>query len=60
MEEKPGDINCKHEWVYDAMVIGTNPPIYHKICSKCGRVEHEFGRAIEYSGFNKLYNKFHA
>jgi hypothetical protein len=30
---------CNHEWVYSPLVIATNPPIYRKICRKCGKKE---------------------
>ena len=59
MDAKEGNPNCNHEWVFDNVVICTNPPIYHKICKLCGRVEHEFGVAVDYSEFGDFYEKFH-
>lgn len=40
MEERPGDPQCKHEWVWDNLVIDTYPPTRHRVCRKCGRLEH--------------------
>ena len=59
MKEQEGDINCKHEWVHDNVVVDTNPPTYHKVCRRCGRVEHET-RDYSYNDFDKVYHRFHA
>ena len=60
MKEKEGDMNCKHEWCFDNMIIATNPPIYHKICKKCGRVEHVEGNYFEARNeFDDIYKKFY-
>ena len=59
--EKEGDLsfNHKHKWIYDSTIIYTNPPIRHKICKLCGRVEHESEKYIEFSNFDEIYEKFH-
>jgi len=59
MEEQEGDINCKHEWVYDNAVVLTCPPTYHKVCRRCGRLEHERGD-YSYNDFDEIYQKFHS
>lgn len=58
MEERDGNPKCKHKWVYDDIVIDTNPPTYHKICENCGRLEHEIGKEVVYNNFNEIYNSF--
>ena len=58
MEEREGNPQCQHKWEYDDIVIDTNPPMYHKICKKCGRLEHEYGSVIEPSAFEEIYKKF--
>jgi len=45
-DERPGDPNCIHEWVYDPWVVATYPATYHKICKRCGRLVHERREAL--------------
>ena len=60
MKEKPGDPDCDHEWKYDNKVIQTAPPTYHKICKKCGRVEHERGKSRSRGkSFDDYHEEFH-
>ena len=59
MKERPGDPKCDHSWVYDDLVICTNPPTMHKICSRCGKVEHESGEVTEPSYFGSILERFH-
>ena len=59
MQEKEGNPDCEHQWVYDNAVILTNPPLYHKICKLCGRVEHERGRMEENDDFEQIHREFH-
>jgi len=58
-DKKPGDPNCKHKWIYSNIVVATFPPTYHKICMKCGRVEHEQHEATEEKDYFYYYKKFH-
>ena len=58
MKEHEGNPDCKHEWVTENAVICTNPPMWHRICKKCGRVEHVRGEVIRDS-FTEIYNQFH-
>lgn len=58
--ETPGDPQCHHEWVYGDLIHPMDPPIRHKICKKCGRVEHEMEkREDRRSSFDGLYDRFH-
>ena len=59
-DNKDGDLNCNHQWEYDDIVICTNPPITHRICIKCGRVEHKSDAIIEPSKFNEVYQRFYS
>ena len=60
MDERQGNNpDCKHEWVYDDWVVLSNPPIYHRICKLCGRLEHEYGRRMESSKFGEINEEFH-
>ena len=60
MDERPGNPECQHEWVTDDIVIATNPPLYHRICERCGRVEHINGAEILPSRFGEIFQKFHS
>jgi len=55
---KEGNHDCDHNWEYDDAVILTNPPMCHKICTKCGRVEHETSTLPQPSRFMELYTDF--
>lgn len=58
--EQEGNPHCEHHWVYDCLIVATNPPISHKICVICGRVEHEQGSIISLDlPFDDIYRKFH-
>lgn len=59
MDEKEGNPKCKHSWVYENLIILTNPGHYHRICEKCGRVEHKSGPDIPASHFQEIWRKFH-
>ena len=54
-----GNPDCRHTWVYDDAVICTLPPICHRICSQCGRVEHVQGELSQVSVYEEFYGKFH-
>jgi len=55
-----GNPNCAHFWIYDdTRVIATNPPIIHKICVYCGRIEHETGSHSDHREFQRIYEKFY-
>ena len=56
-EERKGNPNCKHTWVHDNKIICTNPPMGHRICSQCGRVEHTGGEISFEPTFEELYMK---
>ena len=58
MDEIEGDLNCEHEWVHDNCVILTYPSINHKICSKCGRLEHEQIKEQESETFHDIRERF--
>jgi len=57
--EHKGKPSCRHTWVYDDVTICTNPPMGHRICSQCGRVEHIRGKMLSEGTFGDMYDKFH-
>lgn len=61
MDERPGNPECRHEghWVYNDIVIDTNPPIGHRVCKLCGRLEHvQVGKMICLSPFLGVLRNF--
>ena len=57
--EREGNKDCEHEWVYSNWVVATYPATSHKICKKCGRVEHEQAKLQpKKDTFEEIYKKF--
>jgi len=58
--EHEGDPNCEHKWVEGGTVHPMSPMLYHRICTKCGRVEH-FHKELfpAHMTFENAYQKFH-
>ena len=49
---------CQHDWVYSPFVALSNPPIYKKICKKCGKTEEERGDYVDSSEYDRTVKKF--
>ena len=59
MEEQAGNVQCQHKWVRDNITIDTLPPMYHRICSLCGRIEHAQEPMTNDKTFNEVFRQFH-
>ena len=57
--EKEGDPDCSHAWIYSTWAVLTDPLIFHKICGKCGRVEHDSEPTDVRLSFEMVYEVFH-
>ena len=58
--EKAGYGECKeHDWVYANTVVMTHPPIYHRICSKCGQVEEQRPICVHEPDYDTIFRQFH-
>lgn len=57
--EHEGDPTCEHQWVTDNLVVCTDPPLWHRICQRCGRVEHVDGQRTPIrEAFGDIYDRF--